>query len=152
VDSKDERGRVGLIVPVSAAASTSLNLRGVGMGGFSQPVMLLGGSGHMLSGNQLGGIANGVALPGAALNAISVGINAGGRLIVGGPNVSDRNVISDANFAGVFIQPDVQLAARRATRLMTSVMWISARISCKTFRCRLACFTPPPGASIARQY
>jgi trimeric autotransporter adhesin len=98
---------VGLMVPASAAASTALNLRGIGLGGFSQPVLLLGGSGHVLAGNQFGGSANGVALPGA-LNAIAIGVNAGGRLIVGGANVSDRNVISGAFFDGINIQTTVQ--------------------------------------------
>jgi trimeric autotransporter adhesin len=98
----------GLIVPAAAAASTSLNLRGIGMGAFSQPVMLLGGSGHVLAGNQFGGTANAVTLPGAALNAIAIGVNAGGRLIVGGANVSDRNVISGALFDGINIQTTVQ--------------------------------------------
>ena len=99
---------VGLTVPAAAAATTSLNLRGIGFGGFSQPVMLLGGSGHVVAGNQFGGIANGVALPGAGLNAIAIGVNAGGRLIVGGQNLADRNVIGDANSNGINIQSGVQ--------------------------------------------
>ncbi|MEO7875164.1 MAG: choice-of-anchor Q domain-containing protein [Dokdonella sp.] len=97
----------GFRVPQTATAAISLSLRGVGMGGFSQPVMLLGGSNHVIAGNQFGGTALGIDLPGASLNAVAIGVNAGGTLIVGGPTIADRNVIGGAEFAGVSIQTTV---------------------------------------------
>jgi len=98
---------VGFKVLANAPLSVNFGLRGVGMGGFAQPVVLLGGSNHVIAGNQFGGTALGVNLPGAALNAISIGVNAGGSLIVGGNSAVDRNVIVDANLAGINIQSDV---------------------------------------------
>ena len=80
----------------SGSAGASLNLRGIGMGGFSQAVLLLDGKNHLIAGNQFGGSVAGVSLPGASLNAISIGVNAGGSLVVGGSSVADRNVIVGA--------------------------------------------------------
>lgn len=97
----------GFRVAQTATASTSLSLRGIGMGGFSQPVMLLGGSNHVIAGNQFGGTALGIDLPGASLNAVAIGFNASGTLIVGGPALADRNVIGAAEYAGVSIQSTV---------------------------------------------
>jgi trimeric autotransporter adhesin len=94
----------GLKVLSNAGLAVSLTLRGVGLGGFSQPLALLGGQGHVIAGNQFGGVANGVSLPGAGISAVSIGVNASGSLIVGGINPADRNVIGGAANAGVNIQ------------------------------------------------
>lgn len=99
---------VGFRVASDAPASVAFNLRGVGMGGFSQPVVIQGGSNHVIAGNQFGGTALGVNLPGASLNAIAIGVNAGGSVIVGGPEAMDRNVIVDADLSGINIQAQVQ--------------------------------------------
>lgn len=97
----------GFQVPASAGLAASFTLRGVGLGGFAQPVMLLGGAGHLIAGNQLGGTATGIVLPGATMNAVAIGANAGGSLIVGGSSLADRNVIGGAALAGVNVQSNV---------------------------------------------
>ena len=97
----------GFKVLSGASASASLTLRGIGVGGFNQPLALLGGQGHVISGNQFGGVANTISLPGAGLNSISIGVNASGSLIVGGINAADRNVIGGAADSGVNIQSAV---------------------------------------------
>jgi trimeric autotransporter adhesin len=79
----------------------SLTLRGLGIGGFGQPVRILGGQSSLIAGNQFGGVATGVNLPGAGLNAITIGPSATGDLIVGGLNAADRNVIGGAEFSGI---------------------------------------------------
>ena len=91
----------------SGATQASLTLRGVGLGGFGQPVQLLGGANHVIAGNQFGGTVGGVSLPGAGLFAITIGINAGGSLIVGGINAADRNVIGDGASGGISVQSTV---------------------------------------------
>ncbi len=96
-----------LQVPATGAANTSLVVRGLGFGGFGQPVMLLGGFNHVIAGNQFGGSVGGVTLPGAGLQAISIGVNAGGSLIVGGQGVADRNVIGGGGFYGINVQSTV---------------------------------------------
>lgn len=90
----------------SGSTGASLSLRGVAMGGFSQPVLLLDGATHLIAGNQFGGSVGGVSLPGAFLNAISIGMFAGGSLIVGGTSAADRNVIVGAG-SGVNINSTV---------------------------------------------
>ncbi|MEP6881795.1 MAG: choice-of-anchor Q domain-containing protein, partial [Dokdonella sp.] len=100
----------GLRVLSSAGDGVSLTLRGVGLGGFGQPLVLLGGQSHVIAGNQFGGVAHGVSLPGAAMSAINVGVNATGSLIIGGNNAADRNVIGGADTSGVSIQPAVASA------------------------------------------
>lgn len=94
-------------VPAAAASSASLVLRGIGFGGFGQPVVLLGGSNHVIAGNQFGGSVGGVALAGAGLQAIAIGVNASGSLIVGGQSVADRNIIGGAGFYGISVQGGV---------------------------------------------
>jgi hypothetical protein len=86
-----------LKVPSDAPDSASLTVRGVFFGGFSQSVVLAGGNNHLIAGNQFGGTVGGVTFPGSYLNAISIGANATGNLIVGGDNAVDRNVIVGAN-------------------------------------------------------
>lgn len=98
---------LGFRVPAAAASSVALTLRGLGFGGISQPVSILGGSGHLIAGNQFGGTVNGIALAGAGLSTITIGVNAAGSLIVGGQNSADRNVIGGASFNGVDIQATV---------------------------------------------
>jgi len=90
----------------SGSAAASLNLRGIGMGGFGQAVILLDGKNHLIAGNQFGGSVAGVSLPGAGLNAISIGVNAGGSLLVGGNSLADRNVIVGAG-SGINVQNTV---------------------------------------------
>jgi hypothetical protein len=94
-------------VPAAGSASASLVVRGLGFGGFGQPLVLLGGSNHVIAGNQFGGSIAGVALPGAALQAIAIGVNASGSLIVGGQSIADRNVIGGAGFYGINVQSTV---------------------------------------------
>jgi len=102
----------GFVVPNSANAA-SLTLRGLGIGGFGQPVMLLGGANHVIAGNQFGGSVAGVALPGAGLSAISIGVNASGSLIVGGNSLADRNVIGGAEFSGINVSSTVSSSVER---------------------------------------
>ncbi|MEP6512186.1 MAG: right-handed parallel beta-helix repeat-containing protein, partial [Dokdonella sp.] len=97
----------GFVAPSGAPTEASLTLRGIGMGGFGQPVLLIGGSNHVIAGNQFGGTVGGVPLPGAGLNAVSIGVNASGSLIVGGLNLADRNVIGGAGFSGIDVQGTV---------------------------------------------
>jgi hypothetical protein len=84
-------------VPSNAPSSVSLTVRGVFFGGFSQSIMLLGGFNHLIAGNQFGGTVGGVSFPGSYINAIAIGGNAVGSLIIGGDNAVDRNVIVGAN-------------------------------------------------------
>jgi hypothetical protein len=86
-----------LKVPSNAPATASLTVRGVFFGGFSQSILLAGGNSHLIAGNQFGGTVGGITFPGSYLNAISIGGNAVGSLIVGGDNAVDRNVIVGAN-------------------------------------------------------
>lgn len=103
---------IGFVVPSSATAA-SLTLRGLGIGGFGQPVVLLGGANHVIGGNQFGGSVAGQPLPGAGLSAISIGVNAGGSLIVGGSSLADRNVIGGAEFSGINVSSTVSSSIDR---------------------------------------
>jgi parallel beta-helix repeat protein len=99
-----------LKVPSNAPSSVSLTVRGVFFGGFSQSIMLLGGLNHLIAGNQFGGTVGGVSFSGSYLNAIAIGGNAVGSLIIGGDNAVDRNVIVGANGPtgdGINIQSNV---------------------------------------------
>ncbi len=96
----------GFRVSVGDAAA-QLYLHGLGLGGFGQPVILLDGNNHLITGNQFGGAVGGNSLPGAGLFAISIGVNATASLIVGGNAPADRNVIGGAGTAGVNIQSGV---------------------------------------------
>lgn len=96
-----------LKVASDAPDAASLTVRGLFFGTFNQPLMLLGGNDHRIVGNQFGGTIGGAAIPGATLNAISIGASASGSLIVGGDNPADRNVIGGANNpvgAGISVQ------------------------------------------------
>jgi hypothetical protein len=97
---------LGFAVPQNADAA-SLTLRGVAIGAITQPVLLLGGSNHVIAGNRFGGLVGGVQLPGAGLYAVSIGVNAGGSLSVGGVHVDDRNVISGASLGGINVMEGV---------------------------------------------
>ncbi|HVJ62240.1 MAG TPA: right-handed parallel beta-helix repeat-containing protein, partial [Tahibacter sp.] len=55
----------------------------------------------------------GIALPGASFSAISIGVNAGGSLIVGGNSVADRNVIGGAAFSGINVAGTVSSSVDR---------------------------------------
>lgn len=112
-------------VPAAGAASASLVLRGLGFGGFGQPVMLLGGSDHVIAGNQFGGSVGGVALPGASFQAIAIGVNAGGSLIVGGQNVADRNVIGGGGFYGINVQSAVASTPDKC-RIVNNLIGVAA--------------------------
>lgn len=114
----------GFNVP-AAATIGSLTLRGVGLGGFSQPVMLLGGSNHVIAGNQFGGSVAGVPLPGASLSAISIGVNASGSLIVGGNNLADRNVIGGADFSGINVAGTVSSSTDRC-QIVNNLIGVAA--------------------------
>ncbi len=90
----------------TGSAGASLVVRGLGMGGFSQPILLLDGINHVIAGNQFGGSVNGISLPGAGFYAIAVGGNATASIIIGGTSLVDRNVIVGAA-AGIEIQSGV---------------------------------------------
>jgi hypothetical protein len=87
----------------TGSTGASLVVRGLGMGGFSQPVLLQDGANHVIAGNQFGGSVAGIGLPGAAFNAVAVSGNATASVIIGGASIVDRNVIGAAA-AGVNIQ------------------------------------------------
>jgi hypothetical protein len=112
-------------VPAAGSASASLVLRGVGFGGFGQPVMLLGGSNHVIAGNQFGGSVGSVALPGASLQAIAIGVNAGGSLVVGGQNIADRNVIGGGGFYGINVQTTVASTPDKC-RIVNNLIGVAA--------------------------
>ncbi len=92
----------GFTVPANSFGS--LVLRGVGMGGFGQPIRILGGQSSQITGSQFGGTANGISLPGASFNAITLASNASGNILVGGIAVGDRNVIGGASGSGIDAQ------------------------------------------------
>jgi trimeric autotransporter adhesin len=89
----------GVAFRVPAGSDGSLTLRGVGLGGFQQGVMLLGGGNHQIAGNQFGGVtSNGVDLGGFSIQAVNMSPanQPSGALIIGGDNVADRNVFLNA--------------------------------------------------------
>ncbi|MEO5625413.1 MAG: choice-of-anchor Q domain-containing protein [Dokdonella sp.] len=94
----------GFWVPANSAGSVVL--RGLGIGGFGQPVHILSGQGSQIIGNQFGGTSHGVDLPGAGLSAIVFGAGATGNILVGGSALGDRNVIGNANGNGIDSQVD----------------------------------------------
>ena len=98
---KPASGTLNNAFTVPPDSFASLVLRGLGIGGFSQPVRILGGQNSQISGNQFGGTATGVVLPGASFNAITFAAGASGNIIVGGNALGDRNVIGLANFSGI---------------------------------------------------
>jgi hypothetical protein len=85
-------------VPTDAngGSNATLNLLGLGIGGFGQDVVLLGGANHSISGNQFGGTANGVDLGISSLSVISVGVDAY-SFAIGGYGSQNRNVILGAS-------------------------------------------------------
>jgi hypothetical protein len=89
------------------ATQASLVLRGVALGGFNQPVRLLGGSNHVIAGNRFGGFVGGY-LAGATFNAITMGVDAAGSVIIGGANPADRNVIGSAALSGINVQGEME--------------------------------------------
>jgi trimeric autotransporter adhesin len=111
----------GLRVPASAPDG-ALDVSGVGFGGFGQPIVLLGGTSHRIAGNQFGGLHGGVYLPGAGLNAISVGLGSQGDFVIGGPSPSERNMIVDAaNGSGISIQSSVIMDPSRC-RIVNNII------------------------------
>lgn len=113
----------GFFVPQNADAA-SLTLRGVAIGAVTQPVVLLGGSDHVIAGNRFGGLVGGVQLPGAGLYAVSIGVNAGGSLSVGGVHVDDRNVISGASMGGINVMGSVISSPDRC-RIVNNLIGLS---------------------------
>jgi hypothetical protein len=100
-----------LRVPASASTA-NLYLSGLGFGGFGQSLLLLGGNNTVVIGNQFGGTAGGVALPGAGLYGINVGaVSATGSLLIGGSDAGARNLIGGAGQSGINIQSGVQTDA-----------------------------------------
>jgi hypothetical protein len=100
-----------LIKPATAVASAfrvasnanggtnaTLALRGLGVGGFGQDVILLGGSNHTIFGNQFGGTANGVDLGSSSLGDITVGVDAD-SFVIGSFDPANRNVIGGSQGA-----------------------------------------------------
>jgi hypothetical protein len=96
----------------SGGTNASLTLRGVGIGGFGQDVILLGGSNHAILGNQFGGTVNGVDLGHSALSDITIGTDAD-SFIIGSFDAASRNIIGGSTAgnginiqAGVVSDPD----------------------------------------------
>ena len=79
----------------NGGGGASLTLRGVGLGGFGQDVILLGGANHVIAGNQFGGSANGVDLGTSPLSDITVGVDAD-SVVIGSFDAASRNVIGGA--------------------------------------------------------
>jgi trimeric autotransporter adhesin len=98
---KPASGSLNYAFTVPANSFGSLVLRGLGIGGFSQPVRILGGQNSQLVGNQFGGTVGGVALPGASFSAITFASSASGDILVGGNALGDRNLIGDAAQNGI---------------------------------------------------
>jgi hypothetical protein len=98
---------VAFKVPSTAQGgiNASLTLRGLGIGGFSQDVLLLGGWDHVVVGNQFGGTANGVAL-GTSQNAITIGVDAD-SFVIGNFDAASRNVIGGAQSSGITVQSTI---------------------------------------------
>jgi hypothetical protein len=91
----------------NGGGNASLTLRGVGLGGFGQDVILLGGANHVIVGNQFGGVANGVDLGSSALSDITVGVDAD-SIVIGGFDPANRNLIGGATLGnGINIQSGV---------------------------------------------
>ena len=109
-----------LIKPATAATSAfrvatnanggtnaSLTLRGVGLGGFGQDVILLGGANHVIVGNQFGGIANGVDLGNSSLGDITLGVDAD-SFVIGSFGAANRNLIGGSTSGnGIAVQSGV---------------------------------------------
>lgn len=97
---------------VAATSTATLTVRGIAFGGFSDgggfvgpsAILLQGGSGHRIQGNQFGGQFGGTTLP-ASSAAIRIGGNAANAL-VGGPSPSQRNTIGANTAAGIVISGD----------------------------------------------
>ena len=94
---------VGTGFRVPAASTGSLTLAGVAMGGFYRDVMLVGGSGHRILGNQFGGLINQdtYQLGGSTNAAIYVNTTTvPANLQIGGDDPINRNVFQDASVHG----------------------------------------------------
>jgi len=91
----------------NGGTNASLSLRGLGIGGFGQDVILLGGSNHSILGNQFGGTANGVDLGNSALSDITLGVDAD-SFMIGSFGPANRNVIGGStNGNGIAVQSGV---------------------------------------------
>jgi trimeric autotransporter adhesin len=91
---------------VPAGSNGTLSLSGVALGGFDQPVLLLGGGEHKITGIQIGGNVNGIALPGPAINGISVATASVDGITIGGLDPSERNVIGGGSVGtAINLQP-----------------------------------------------
>jgi parallel beta-helix repeat protein len=87
------------------SSSAKLTVQGLGFGGFgSEAIFLLGGSGHIVRGNQFGDSVTGpggtVVLP---FNTYGVLTGLGARATIGGIDAASRNVFADSSQAGVFL-------------------------------------------------
>lgn len=88
-----------------SSASAKLTVQGLGFGGFSnEAILLLGGTGHIVRGNQFGdsvtGLGGTVVLP---ANTYGVLVGLGARATIGGVDAASRNVFADSAQAGVFL-------------------------------------------------
>jgi trimeric autotransporter adhesin len=109
---KPASGTLPTALRVPSGPNGSLRLSGVALGGFDQPILLLGGGEHAITGIQIGGNVNGVALPGPALNGISVATGSVGGIYIGGPDPSERNVIGGGGVGkAINLQPGQTLNA-----------------------------------------
>jgi parallel beta-helix repeat protein len=94
-------------VPAAAAPGTSLTVKGISMSGFVEPIVLAGGSNHLIIGNQFGGTIGGLPLSGSTFQAISVGSSVGSNVQIGGDDLSARNVIDNGGQSGIVVSTSV---------------------------------------------
>jgi hypothetical protein len=91
----------------NGGGAASLTLRGVGLGGFGQDVILLGGANHLIVGNQFGGVANGVNLGTSSLSDITLGVDAD-SFAIGSFGPANRNLMGGSTVGnGISIQSGV---------------------------------------------
>ena len=89
-----------LELPISVGAGESLNVSGIGFGGFDVgAIRIAGGAGSWIHGNQFGGELDGVALGNSAVN-VRIGGTSYNNL-VGGEEPAQRNLIMSAWNAGI---------------------------------------------------
>jgi parallel beta-helix repeat protein len=94
-------------VPAAAPPGTSLTVKGISMSGFVQPIVLAGGSNHLIAGNQFGGTIGGLQLSGSQFQAISIGGSVGSNVQIGGDDLSARNVIDNGGQTGILVSTTV---------------------------------------------
>lgn len=122
---KPASGTLTKAFEVPAKSAGRLTLRGLGIGGFGQPIRLMGGHDNVISGNQFGGTVNGISLPGAGLNTITIGPGAVDTLIGGASGQEERNVIGGASISGIDIDPQVSFVGGKGCRIYNNLIGLA---------------------------